>query len=136
MLSHRHKEDLDYINRLPTEILDLIFQDVAAVSTEVNEYTAVDEYTEVDEYIPTRALFPFNVASVCRSWLAILKSKPQFWHHFIIDVAGPQEMSVACPWHVRASVARTGQCPCCPWHAQANVRARPCAVRARPCVKV
>ena len=34
-----------------------------------------------------------------------------------------------CPWHVRGASVR-------PWHAQANVRARPCAVRACPCVKV
>ena len=75
MLSHRHKEDLDYINRLPTEILDLIFQDVAAVSA------------KVDESQPNRAIFPFNVASVCYRWLAILKSRPQFWRYIIIDVA-------------------------------------------------
>ena len=80
MSSHRNEEDLDYINRLPTEILDLIFQGVAAVST------GASEHTEVDEDISRRAIFPFNVASVCCSWLAILKAKPQFWHHFIIDV--------------------------------------------------
>ncbi len=74
MSNHRHKGD--YINRLPTEILDLILQDVAAVSASADESQPLN-----------RALFPFNVASVCYRWLAILKLKPQYWRRIIIDIA-------------------------------------------------
>ena len=59
------------INRLPIELLALIFADVR----------------QSERVGPRRSCFPFNVASTCPFWMEILKSNPANWQSIVIDIA-------------------------------------------------
>lgn len=63
---------------LPIEILGHIFDDAS---------TTFSPQWHLDLPTPSRALFPFNVASTCTLWLNVLKSKPEYWRQVVIDVA-------------------------------------------------
>ncbi len=67
-----------HIQELPTEVLDLIFQQM--IPLDAGSF-------RMDPPKPSRGLFPFNTASVCVRWHNILKSHPRFWQLVAIDVA-------------------------------------------------
>lgn len=73
MQTLRHKQS--YMDSLPTELVDIILQYVAVLSLPNPRKTK------------TETIFPYNAASVCTRWLAILKSNPELWEDVVIDVA-------------------------------------------------
>ena len=71
------------IKDLPNELLDIIFQYVDDVECNKRKLYRAPALP----YSPSRALFPFNVATVCPLWLNILKYRIAYWHCVVIDVA-------------------------------------------------
>ena len=64
-----------YMGGLPTELVDIILQYVAALSLPNRSF------------IEPQTLFPNNATSFCTRWLSILKSYPLWWDDVVIDVA-------------------------------------------------
>lgn len=67
-----------HIQKFPTEVLDLIFQQMIPSDAGSSRMYLSS---------PSRGLFPFNTASVCARWHNILKSRPDFWQLVAIDLA-------------------------------------------------